>query len=173
MIINGMRNEKIDDYILKEIDLLEKCIERMAKNSFEIRKWTVGIISIISSVANNSEKSSIMLLCFIIICTFWYLDAYYLRYERMYVDKYNWIVNNRTDENLKGLLDLNPRNQYFYNTTKKALIQFPRIRKCISAGQDTLLQASDPQASDRVEYAQNHDADVGKDRQPHVSQAER
>ena len=116
MIIDGMRNEKIDDYILKEIDLLEKCIERMAKNSFEIRKWTVGIISIISSVANNSEKSSIMLLCFIIICTFWYLDAYYLRYERMYVDKYNWIVNNRTDENLKGLLDLNPRNQYFYNT---------------------------------------------------------
>lgn len=118
MIINGMRNEKIDDYILKEIDLLEKCIERMAKNSFEIRKWTVGIISIISSVANNSEKSSIMLLCFIIICTFWYLDAYYLRYERMYVDKYNWIVNNRTDENLKGLLDLNPRNQYFYNTNE-------------------------------------------------------
>jgi len=118
MIIDGMRNEKIDDYILKEIDLLEKCIERMAKNSFEIRKWTVGIISIISSVANNSEKSSIMLLCFIIICTFWYLDAYYLRYERMYVDKYNWIVNNRTDENLKGLLDLNPRNQYFYNTNE-------------------------------------------------------
>lgn len=118
MIINGMRSEKIDDYILKEIDLLEKCIERMAKNSFEIRKWTVGIISIISSVANNSEKSSIMLLCFIIICTFWYLDAYYLRYERMYVDKYNWIVNNRTDENLKGLLDLNPRNQYFYNTNE-------------------------------------------------------
>ena len=118
MIINGMRNEKIDDYILKEIDLLEKCIERMAKNSFEIRKWTVGIISIISSVANNSEKSIIMLLCFIIICTFWYLDAYYLRYERMYVDKYNWIVNNRTDENLKGLLDLNPRNQYFYNTNE-------------------------------------------------------
>ena len=59
-----------------------------------------------------------MLLCFIIICTFWYLDAYYLRYERMYVDKYNWIVNNRTDENLKGLLDLNPRNQYFYNTNE-------------------------------------------------------
>ena len=46
------------------------------------------------------------------------VDAYYLRYERMYVDKYNWIVNNRTDENLKGLLDLNPRNQYFYNTNE-------------------------------------------------------
>ena len=118
MIINGMENERINDYILKEIDLLEKCIERMAKNSFEIRKWTVGIISIISGIASSSEKRSVMILCFVIICIFWYLDAYYLRYERMYVNKYNWIVNNRTNENLKGLMDLNPRNQYVYNANE-------------------------------------------------------
>lgn len=95
------------DALFKEIDLIQGCISRMARNSFEIKKWTVGLITIMLGVLGSNRFAALLdsplkisLLFLMIICTFWYLDAYFLKIERLYRLKYNWVI----------------KNHYFYHT---------------------------------------------------------
>ena len=80
----------------KEIDLIQNCITRMAQNSFAIKGWLIGLlIAVIALLPENIDKNSI---CWIIIATtviFWGLDAFYLRTERLYRWKYDWVIQNR------------------------------------------------------------------------------
>lgn len=94
----------------KEIDLVQGCISRMAQNSFVIKGWTITLIAV--ALALLPEKFDVKLLCGISIVTtacFWYLDAFYLKMEKLYRLKYQWLIANRleTDE---YCYDLNPHN---------------------------------------------------------------
>lgn len=94
--------ERLDTYMLKEIDLIQEIIKRRASNSFLLKGWTITLV-----VATLLLKGSVnqVLLAFIPIFVFWYLDAYFLWQERMYRKLYNWVVENRpkTDEHLFDL----------------------------------------------------------------------
>ena len=79
------------DALFKEIDLIHGCISLMARNSFDIKKWTVGLITVMLGVLGSNRFAALLdsplkisLLFLMIICTFWYLDAYFLRLERLY-----------------------------------------------------------------------------------------
>lgn len=113
------------DVLFKEIDLIQGCISRMARNSFEIKKWTVGLITIILGVLGSNKFAALLdspmkisLLFLMIICTFWYLDAYFLRLERLYRLKYNWVIKNHYfyhtvlhTVSYEYAFDLNPYNE--------------------------------------------------------------
>ena len=71
--------------IHKEIDLIQSCINRMAQNSFMIKGWFVSIYAVV--LALMPKKVDIQLLCITLIVVnllFWYLDAFYLRMEKIY-----------------------------------------------------------------------------------------
>lgn len=94
----------------KEIDLLQSCIDRMAKNSFMIKGWFVSIYAVI--LALLPEKVDVMLLCVVLIVVnilFWYLDGVYLRDEKIYRRIYQWVVEARkqNDRELMYQLELN------------------------------------------------------------------
>ena len=98
------------DEMHKEIDLLQSCIDRMAKNSFMIKGWFVSIYAVI--LALLPEKVDVMLLCVVLIVVnilFWYLDGVYLRDEKIYRRIYQWVVEARkqNDRELKYQLELN------------------------------------------------------------------
>lgn len=88
-----MDNEKI---LEKEIDLIQSCITRMGQNSFSIKGWLIGlIIAIIALLPENVDTKTICLIISVMTIIFWALDAFYLRTEKLYRWKYDWIIVNR------------------------------------------------------------------------------
>lgn len=103
----------------KEIDLIQGCINRMAHNSFVVKGWTISLVSVV--LALLPENFNIRLLCIlgIIVCgCFWYLDAYFLKMERLYRFKYEWIIEKRLTTN-KFSYNLNPMNKYMWLNEKE------------------------------------------------------
>ena len=88
--------------MLKEIDLIQDVIKRMANTSFIIKGWTVTMISVIFAYKSDIKTTHFVL---IPILLFWFLDAYFLQHERLYRRLYAWVVEHRmTDET--GLFSL-------------------------------------------------------------------
>ncbi len=89
----------LKDFMMKEIDVIQSTINRMAANSFVIKGWAITLV--VGSLLLSGILHQI-LIAFVPLVAFWFLDAYFLRQERMYRKLYGWVVTNRlkTDENL-------------------------------------------------------------------------
>lgn len=92
-------NENLKEYMLKEIDTIQGIINRMAHNSFMIKGWAITLVVVTLLLQGTKYQ---VLLAFIPLLVFWFLDAYFLWQERMYRKLYNWVISNRlkTDEYL-------------------------------------------------------------------------
>ncbi len=102
----------IDKELLnKEISLIQEIVKRLAGNSFMIKGWSLSINAIIFALLREKVFEINVLLFLVIfmfpIISFWYLDGYFLRQERMYRKLYNWVVKNRYEGNNELPLDLN------------------------------------------------------------------
>ena len=77
-----MRNEEI---LLKELDLISSCINRMANNSFLIKGWyitvLIGVLTIFIS-KDNYNFFSLGIILLIITIIFGLMDMYYLYLEK-------------------------------------------------------------------------------------------
>ena len=107
------------EIIHKELDLIQGVINRMAANSFEVKKWLIGIITaiVVLSKDNIADGSSQMIWILLLpILSFWYLDAFYLSKEKLFKEMYRWVVSyrNKTDE---YLYDLNTTKRICNGTT--------------------------------------------------------
>ena len=102
-----MSNEEL----LKEIDLIQGCINRMANNSFLIKGWALGVFAGVTAFTKGENLNNIVLL----LCTtvvpficFWVLDAYFLQIERKYRAMYTEKLTKRKNNDSDELFDLNP-----------------------------------------------------------------
>ena len=94
----------------KELDLIQGCISRMANNSFLLKGWLITLVAVVLAfIPENIDMLLISSILIMIIFCFWYLDAFYLRTEKMYVALYNWVIVEREKNNRHKLYDLNPR----------------------------------------------------------------
>jgi hypothetical protein len=93
------------EIIHKEMDLIQNCINRMAQNSFFLKGWTISLVAVVIALGRDYNFKSLCLLLMLPTICFWYLDAYFLRIERMYRKLYEWVIANRhkTDEYLYDL----------------------------------------------------------------------
>ena len=104
----------------KELDLVQDCITRMAQNSFMIKRWAFTLVAAL--IALTAEKISLPSLCGIgifILGTFWCLDAFFLKTEKLYRFKYEWIIEQRPRGNRNDLYDLNPNNNKMWKADRK------------------------------------------------------
>lgn len=95
----------------KEIDLIQSCISRMAQNGFMIKGWLITLLAVI--IALLPETFEVRILCimgFVITLCFWYLDGFFLKTEKLYRWKYEWIIKNRYESD-DFFYDLNPYNK--------------------------------------------------------------
>ncbi|MCR4419673.1 MAG: hypothetical protein QHH27_03790 [Clostridia bacterium] len=85
--------------LLKEIEVIQDIIKRMAYSSLLIKGWAVTLV-VVTLLLRGTEIQA--LIAFIPLLVFWFLDAYFLWQERMYRKLYDWVVKNRwnTDEYL-------------------------------------------------------------------------
>ncbi len=96
--------------LMKEIDLIQDCIKRMASNSFFIKGWNITIVAACITMAEKQGAYSGYIAAIVSCLAFWWLDTYYLRLERMYQRKYKWVLENRM-KTFDNVFDLNPANK--------------------------------------------------------------
>lgn len=109
--MNSTAETQRTETLMKEIDLVQNCISRMAQYSFIVKGWTISLVAAL--LALTPQKTNIRLLCivcFVLTVCFWYLDATFLKTEKLYRRKYKWIIANRgiTSE---FSFDLDPNNE--------------------------------------------------------------
>ena len=104
--------------IHKELDLIQEVIKRMANNAFQVKTWMITGLSAVAALKgellfqSSSENSynwaglGLSIAMLVIIVGFWYLDAFFLRTEKLYRKLYQWVVENRSKTN-DYLYDLN------------------------------------------------------------------
>ena len=105
----------------KEIDLIQACVTRMANNSFMIKGWAFMLVA--AFIALASENLALCILCAIgiyILLTFWCLDAFFLKMEKLYRFKYEWVIAERPKGNREHLYDLNPYQRATWASDKNA-----------------------------------------------------
>lgn len=95
--------ENLKEYMLKEIEIIQDIIKRMASNSFLIKGWAITLVVVVLLLKGTRYQ---VLISFIPLLVFWFLDAYFLWQERMYRKLYEWVINNRLKTD-KYLFDMN------------------------------------------------------------------
>jgi len=95
--------ESLKEYMLKEIELIQNVIKRMAFNSFMIKGWAITLVVVALLLKGTGYQ---IWIAFIPLLVFWFLDAYFLWQERLYRKLYEWVVNNRLKTN-EYLFDMN------------------------------------------------------------------
>ena len=90
------------NFLLKEVDIIQTIIKRMANNSFLVKGWMITIVVVTLLLKSTNDVSW---LAWVPLILFWGLDAYFLRQERMYRNLYKWVVKNRLIDDT-NLLDM-------------------------------------------------------------------
>jgi len=84
--------------------IIQGTINRMARNSFLIKAWTVTLVSAILVLTLSFTNIFVLGILIVITVIFWGLDSFYLRFERSYRSLYNAKVNeynNKTKTSMK------------------------------------------------------------------------
>lgn len=103
-----MNSNNTLDKEIKYLEIIQNIISRMANNSFMLKGWTVILISGIFTLSNKDTNKLYVLIAFIPIITFWFLDSYYLLQERLYRSLYeNTILKENNYNNFSLKIDKN------------------------------------------------------------------
>jgi hypothetical protein len=133
---NAKTNSVTTEELHKELDLVQGCITRMAQNSFMVKGWALGILAAL--IGLSVDRIALWTLCLIsvaITLIFWTLDAFFLKMEKCYRFKYEWVITERSNGNREFLYDLNP-----YNTkTRKEGRATPSVPSVMFSKPCTLL----------------------------------
>ncbi len=73
-----------DDKLAKHVDLIQSVINRMAANSFLLKGWSVTLVAGLIAVAASGGYWACSAIGLLPSLSFWWLDAYCLRQERLF-----------------------------------------------------------------------------------------
>lgn len=103
---------------LKHLEFIQNVITRMNTNSFQIKGWTVTIVSAILAIYASTKNCYFILSGIFPTLIFWFLDTYYLTQERKFRGLYNDVAE--VSENPKQIKpfamrsDLYTKGKYSY-----------------------------------------------------------
>ena len=75
----------------KHLEFIQNIINRMSNNSFLLKGWNVTVSSAILALIINNPNLLFAVVALFSSLSFWGLDAYYLRQERLYRSLYDAI----------------------------------------------------------------------------------
>lgn len=82
---------------IKHLEFIQNVITRMNTNSFQIKGWSIVIVSALLAIYASTKNSYFFLAAVLPTLIFWFLDAYYLNQERKFRGLYNDVADI-TDE---------------------------------------------------------------------------
>lgn len=91
----------------KHLDYIQAVITRLAGNSFSIKTWAVGLIGVLGGLVVKTPDFTLALALLFPVIGFWYLDAYYLRQERLFRALYKAAIDPSRANKVR-VFDMNP-----------------------------------------------------------------
>ncbi len=79
----------MNDDKIKHLEFIQNIITRMNTNSFQIKTWTVTIVSALLAIFASTKNAWFILAGIFPVLVFWFLDTYYLMQERKFRGLYN------------------------------------------------------------------------------------
>ena len=83
---------------LKHLEFIQSIIARMASNSFLLKGWAITIVSALIAISVSKNKICYLGIAYFPILNFWFLDAYFLKQERLFRHLYNEVRKKNDDE---------------------------------------------------------------------------
>lgn len=83
---------------IKHLEFIQNVITRMNSNSFLIKGWAITLVSALFALAAKDTNVNYVLVSYIAISVFWFLDGFYISQERQYRDLYNEITGKSESE---------------------------------------------------------------------------
>ena len=86
------------DKVIEHLKMIESVIDRLARNSFALKGWSITLVTALLIFARVNENCLFLLIGLIPVIFFWILDSYYLRLEKRYRGLYDEVrVKDKTD----------------------------------------------------------------------------
>ena len=113
-----MNKEQRICILSKEVDIIQGIIKRKSTDSFLIKGWTVSLI--VATLIFQGDKYQV-LVAFIPLISFWFLDAHYQQQMKLYKKLYKWDIANRmnTDE---YMFDINVNDRFKKSVPSRAAL---------------------------------------------------
>src|SRR5690554_1280132 len=83
---------------LKHLDFIQNVITRMNSNSFLIKGWTITLVSALFALGAKDSNLNYVLISYVVIPVFWFLDGFYISQERQYRDLYKEVAEKTEDK---------------------------------------------------------------------------
>lgn len=83
---------------INHLEMIESIIERMAKNSFQLKGWAMTLVTLVGALGSKDSDKRFIVLAFVPIFVFWLLDSTYLQQERQYKALYREVTEKNEDE---------------------------------------------------------------------------
>lgn len=83
---------------IAHLGMIQDVITRMARNSFMLKGWVVLLIVALFGLAAGDKNAAFVHLAYVPTIVLWFLDAYYLRQERLFRGAYDRVRMLMPDE---------------------------------------------------------------------------
>ena len=83
---------------LKHLEMIQNIINRLANSSFFLKGWTVIFVAAVLGFAMKDSKPTYVWLAIIPTLSFWALDGFYLKQERLFRKLYDNVRCRRDTE---------------------------------------------------------------------------
>ncbi len=98
-----MTEEKI-----KHLEFIQNIITRMNTNSFQIKGWTITIVSALLAIYASTKNCYFVLSAIFPSVIFWFLDSYYLTQERKFRGIYNDVAGISENPKQTKMFEMRP-----------------------------------------------------------------
>jgi len=96
------------NHTIKHLEMIQNIISRLAQNSFTYKGWAITLVAAVFIIWTNTSQYYLLLVALIPTFSFWGLDAYYLRQERLYRALY---------DDVRGMKDIPYENLFSMDTS--------------------------------------------------------
>ncbi len=76
---------------VKHLEMIQGVVNRLSTNSFLLKGWSVVLISALFALSASNSNSKFIFLAYLPAFTFWGLDGFYLREERIFRQLYDHV----------------------------------------------------------------------------------
>ena len=75
---------EVNESRIRYLEAIQRIIDRLSNTSFILKGWAVSLVAGLMAFAASNSNLKFVLVAYIPIAVFWFLDAYFLMMERQY-----------------------------------------------------------------------------------------
>lgn len=75
---------EVNESRIRYLEAIQRVVDRLSNTSFILKGWAVSLVAGLMALAASGSDQRYVLIAYIPIAVFWFLDAYFLMMKRQY-----------------------------------------------------------------------------------------